>query len=63
MKQLAEASLMRLKNWDISEEQVKALAKSGEAKRSMTFRSPVSGRARQEARRRASTACGSAASI
>jgi Cu(I)/Ag(I) efflux system membrane fusion protein len=43
MKQLAEASLLRLKNWDISEEQVKALAKSGEAKRTMTFRSPVSG--------------------
>ena len=43
MKQLAEASLMRLKNWDISEEQVKALAKSGEAKRTLTFRSPVSG--------------------
>jgi len=43
MKQLAEASLLRLKNWDISEEQVKALAKSGEAKRTLTFRSPVSG--------------------
>jgi multidrug efflux pump subunit AcrA (membrane-fusion protein) len=26
MKQLAESSLLRLKNWDISEEQVKALA-------------------------------------
>ncbi len=43
MKQLAESSLQRLKNWDISEEQVKALTKSGEAKRTMTFRSPVSG--------------------
>jgi len=43
MKQLAESSLMRLKNWDISEEQVKALAKSGETKRTLTFRSPVSG--------------------
>jgi Cu(I)/Ag(I) efflux system membrane fusion protein len=43
MKQLAESSLMRLKNWDISEQQVKALAKSGEARRTMTFRSPVSG--------------------
>ncbi|MCX7058797.1 MAG: efflux RND transporter periplasmic adaptor subunit, partial [Proteobacteria bacterium] len=32
MKQLADASLARLKNWDISEEQVKSLAKSGEAK-------------------------------
>jgi Cu(I)/Ag(I) efflux system membrane fusion protein len=43
MKQLAESSLVRLKNWDISEEQIKALAKSGETKRTLTFRSPVSG--------------------
>ncbi|MBS1158686.1 MAG: Secretion protein HlyD [Proteobacteria bacterium] len=43
MRQLAESSLARLKNWDISEEQVKALAKSGETKRTLTFRSPVSG--------------------
>jgi len=43
MRQLAESSLMRLKNWDISEEQVRSLASSGEARRTMTFRSPVSG--------------------
>lgn len=43
MKQLAESALMRLKNWAISEEQLKALAKSGEAKHTLTFRSPVSG--------------------
>lgn len=43
MRQLADSSLMRLKNWDISEEQVKALAKSGEARRTLTFRSPVAG--------------------
>ena len=43
MKQLADSSLMRLKNWDISDEQIRALARSGEAKRTMTFRSPVSG--------------------
>ena len=43
MKLLADASLARLKNWDISEEQVKALANSGEAKRTLTFRSPFSG--------------------
>jgi hypothetical protein len=30
MKQLAESSLLRLRNWDISDEQIKALAKSGE---------------------------------
>lgn len=43
MKQLAESSLQRLKNWDISEEQLKALVKSGEANRTLTFRSPVAG--------------------
>ena len=43
MRQLAESALLRLKNWDISEEQVKALAKSGETKRTLTFRSPVAG--------------------
>jgi Cu(I)/Ag(I) efflux system membrane fusion protein len=43
MARLVESSLQRLKNWDISEEQVKALVASGETKRSMTFRSPVSG--------------------
>lgn len=43
MKQLADSSLMRLKNWDISDEQIRALAKAGEAKRTMTFRSPVAG--------------------
>ena len=43
MRQLAEASLSRLRNWDIPEEQVKSLAKSGEARRTLTFRSPVNG--------------------
>lgn len=43
MQQLADASLARLKNWDISAEQVKALANSGETRRTLTFRSPVSG--------------------
>ena len=43
MARLVESSLQRLKNWDISEEQVKALVASGETKRTMTFRSPVSG--------------------
>jgi membrane fusion protein, copper/silver efflux system len=43
MKQLADSSLLRLRNWDISDEQIKALTKSGDAKRTMTFRSPVSG--------------------
>ncbi|WP_026177381.1 efflux RND transporter periplasmic adaptor subunit [Thiobacillus denitrificans] len=43
MQQLAESSLARLRNWDIPDAQVKALTKTGEAKRSLTFRSPVSG--------------------
>jgi Cu(I)/Ag(I) efflux system membrane fusion protein len=43
MRQLSEASLVRLRNWDISEEQIKALAAGGEAKRTLTFRSPVGG--------------------
>jgi len=43
MKELADSSLQRLKNWDISEEQDKALSKSGETRRTLTFRSPVSG--------------------
>jgi Cu(I)/Ag(I) efflux system membrane fusion protein len=43
MQQLADAALTRLANWDISPEQVKALAQSGNAKRTLTFRSPVAG--------------------
>lgn len=43
MKQLADSSLTRLRNWDISEEQVKALTKAGESRRTLTMRSPVSG--------------------
>jgi membrane fusion protein, copper/silver efflux system len=48
MKQLADASLLRLKNWDISDEQIRALSKSGAAgsgaaSRTMRFRSPVAG--------------------
>ena len=49
MQQLADASLLRLKNWDISDDQIRALSnadkasKAGEAKRTLTFRSPVSG--------------------
>ncbi|HJW04063.1 MAG TPA: efflux RND transporter periplasmic adaptor subunit, partial [Azospira sp.] len=43
MEQLAEASLARLKNWDISEAQIRGLAKGGQGKRTLTFGSPVSG--------------------
>ena len=43
MRQLADASLQRLKNWDISEAQIKALAQSGKSHHTLTFRSPASG--------------------
>jgi Cu(I)/Ag(I) efflux system membrane fusion protein len=43
MKQLAESSLARLKNWDISDEQIQALSRSGNSKRILTYRSPASG--------------------
>jgi len=43
MKQLAESSLARLRNWDLSPEQIAALVKTGEARRTVTFRSPASG--------------------
>ncbi len=43
MRQLASASLMRLKNWDISAEQIQALAQSGESRHTLTVRAPASG--------------------
>jgi RND family efflux transporter MFP subunit len=43
MQRLAESSLIRLKNWDISEEQIRALTQSGDPKRTLIFRAPESG--------------------
>ncbi len=43
MQQLADSALVRLRNWNISPDQISALEKGGEAKRSLTFHSPVSG--------------------
>ena len=43
MRQLAESSLMRLRNWDVPDDQVQALARGGELRRTLTFRSPVGG--------------------
>ena len=43
MQQLAEASLQRLRNWDVSDEQIRALAKTGATQRTLSFRSPASG--------------------
>ena len=46
MQQLAEASLARLRNWNIDDDQVRSLAAGGPAgseRRTLTFRSPVAG--------------------
>jgi len=43
MKQLADSALARLRNWDLSSDDVAALARSGEVRRTVTLRSPVSG--------------------
>ncbi len=43
MKRLAESSLARLRNWDISDEQIARLRASGEARRTLTLRAPAAG--------------------
>ncbi len=43
MAQLAESSLARLRNWDVSAEQISALERTGQATRTVTFRSPATG--------------------
>lgn len=43
MHELAQASLLRLRNWDISQEQLQTLAQSGATQRTLTLRSPVAG--------------------
>ena len=43
MAQLADSALLRLKNWDISAEQIAVLAQTGEARRTLTVRSPATG--------------------
>ena len=43
MRQLAAAGLQRLRNWDISDEQLRMLEHGGAPRRTLTFRSPVSG--------------------
>jgi len=40
---LAESAKRRLKLWDISDDQIKALEESGQAKKTLTFYSPFSG--------------------
>lgn len=43
MQELAQASLMRLKSWDIGDEDLRRLRESGEVKRTIPYRSPVNG--------------------
>lgn len=43
MKQLADSSLARLRNWDLSSEQIASLVKTANPQRTVTFRSPASG--------------------
>ena len=43
MQALADASLERLRNWDVSSDQLKALAQSGETRRTLTLRAPATG--------------------
>jgi RND family efflux transporter MFP subunit len=43
MQQLADAALLRLRNWEIGDADLKGLAAGGESKRTLTFRAPVSG--------------------
>jgi Cu(I)/Ag(I) efflux system membrane fusion protein/cobalt-zinc-cadmium efflux system membrane fusion protein len=43
VRQMADASLARLRNWDVSTEQLKELAQTGTTRRTLGFRSPVAG--------------------
>ncbi|MFP5340954.1 MAG: efflux RND transporter periplasmic adaptor subunit, partial [Gammaproteobacteria bacterium] len=43
MRQLADSSLARLRNWDLSAPQVAALMRSGQPQRTISFPSPVTG--------------------
>ncbi|WP_395699356.1 efflux RND transporter periplasmic adaptor subunit [Aquabacterium sp.] len=43
MRQLADASLARLRLWGLAEEEIAALVRTGEPRRSVTLRSPVAG--------------------
>ena len=43
MRQLSASALQRLRNWDISEEELNRLQKEGAVRRTITLRSPVSG--------------------
>lgn len=43
MRQLVASALQRLRNWDISDEELQRLQKEGSARQTLTLRSPVAG--------------------
>ena len=43
MQELAASSLMRLQSWDVGAEDIRRLRESGEVKRTLAYRSPVTG--------------------
>jgi RND family efflux transporter MFP subunit len=43
MKRLADSALERLRNWDVTEEQIAQLAAGGKPQRALTFRAPAGG--------------------
>lgn len=43
IRQVAEAALARLRNWDVSAEQIERLKGGGDVMRTLTYRAPVSG--------------------
>jgi RND family efflux transporter MFP subunit len=43
MKRLADSALERLRNWDVTDEQIAQLAARGQPVRALTFRAPASG--------------------
>jgi Cu(I)/Ag(I) efflux system membrane fusion protein len=43
MKRLADSALERLRNWDVTDEQIAQLAAGGQPQRALTFRAPASG--------------------
>jgi hypothetical protein len=43
MQRLADASLARLRAFDVSDEQIRAISEGGAARRTLTFRAPVGG--------------------
>ena len=43
MKRLADSALTRLRNWDVTDEDIARLAAGGEPRRTLTFRAPAGG--------------------